>query len=112
MMYTNKVNVILHSLHQCSHYDDLLNTKALMFIQAFDASSKQFFDVYIIRQEIDGNLSCLINIYEDSEYLEFQSFSPEYLNNCDMWFKVYKRKSRPNIYKKFNELYQMKKQIK
>lgn len=112
MMTTKKSEVILHFLHQCDNYDDPFNKRIFIFIQVFDFPTKQNFDLYVIRQEQNGNLYCLVDAYEDPDYLEFKSFNPDCLDGDIMWFKVYKKNHRPTIFEKGNKLYRMKKNIK
>ena len=101
MMYTKRSEALLHFLHQNYNYDDPFNVKIFIFIQAFDYRTKQNFDLY-----------CLVDAYEDRDYLLLQSFSPDCLDGVSMWFKVYKKNQRPTLFEKGNQLYRMKNHIK
>jgi hypothetical protein len=112
MMYTKRSEALLHFLHQNYNYDDPFNVKIFIFIQAFDYRTKQYFDLYIIRQNPDGSLYCLVDAYEDRDYLLLQSFSPDCLDGVFMWFKVYKKNQCPTLFEKGDQLYRMKNHIK
>ena len=92
--------------------DKYTQVKIFIFIQAFDYRTKQNFDLYIIRQNPDGSLYCLVDAYEDRDYLLLQSFSPDCLDGVSMWFKVYKKNQRPTLFEKGDQLYRMKNDIK
>ena len=64
------------------------------------------------RQNPDGSLYCLVDAYEDRDYLLLQSFSPDCLDGVSMWFKVYKKNQRPTLFEKGDQLYRMKNHIK
>lgn len=112
MMFTKKSKVILHFLHQIREYDDPFSKRILIFIQAFDLRVKQNFDLYIIRENPDGSLYCLVDAYGDPDYLELQTFDPDCLDGDILWFKIYKKNQRPTIFEKGNQLYRMKKNIR
>lgn len=112
MMYTKRSEVLLHFLHQNDNYDNPFNVKIFIFIQAFDYRTEQLFDLYIIRQNPDGSLYCLVDAYEDRDYLLLQSFSPDCLDGVSMWFKVYKKNQHPTLFEKGDQLYRMKNDIK